>query len=181
MKTIDTKLKGLILIEPDVFGDHRGFFLESYSKKKYHEIGIECEFVQDNHSASTKGTLRGMHWQLNPGQAKLVRVSLGEVFDVVVDIRKDSPTFGRWEGFHLSAENKRQLFVPVGFAHSFCVLSEKAEFQYKCDTYYSPKDERGFMWNDPSIGIEWPINSPVLSQRDLKMPFLKEIPSKDLF
>lgn len=181
MKLIEGKLKGIFIIEPDVFADNRGFFLESYSKKKYQELGINCEFVQDNHSASTKGTLRGMHWQLNPGQAKLVRVTLGEVFDVVVDIRKDSPTFGQWEGFTLSAENKKQLFVPIGFAHSFCVISDKAEFIYKCDTYYSPKDERGFMWNDPAVGIKWPISSPILSQRDLKQPLFKEISSADLF
>lgn len=181
MKHTNCKLKGIILIEPDVFADNRGFFLESYSKKKYQEFGINCEFVQDNHSASTKGTLRGMHWQLNPGQAKLVRVTLGEVYDVVVDIRKNSPTFGQWEGFYLSAENKKQLFVPVGFAHSFCVISDKVEFIYKCDTYYSPKDERGFMWNDPTIDIKWPITSPILSQRDLNQPLFKDIKSKDLF
>lgn len=181
MKCVDTKLKGLVLIEPDVFGDNRGFFLESYSKKKYQEIGIDCEFVQDNHSASTKGTLRGIHWQLNPGQAKLVRVTLGKVFDVVVDIRKNSPTFGQWESFCLSAENKRQLFVPIGFAHSFCVLSEKAEFQYKCDTYYSPKDERGFMWNDSTVNIKWPISDPILSQRDLNQPSFKDLKNEDLF
>ncbi|HBM14875.1 MAG TPA: dTDP-4-dehydrorhamnose 3,5-epimerase [Lentisphaeria bacterium] len=181
MKSLETKLKGVLLIVPDVFGDNRGFFLESYSRKKYQEIGIECEFVQDNHSASTKGTLRGMHWQINPGQAKLVRTTSGEVFDVVVDIRKNSPTFGQWEGFYLSAENKKQLFVPFGFAHSFCVLSDIAEFQYKCSTYYSKNDERGFIWNDPTINIQWPIESPILSQRDMKQPFFKDLNTKDLF
>lgn len=181
MKAISGKLNGVILIEPDVYPDSRGFFLESYSKKKYEQIGIRCEFIQDNHSASTKGTLRGMHWQVNSVQSKLVRVILGEVLDVIVDIRKDSPTFGRWEGFHLSAENKKQLFVPVGFAHSYFVISDYAEFLYKCDSYYSPKDERGFIWNDPNIGIKWPTNNPVLSERDTKQPLFKNLPDQDLF
>jgi len=181
MKRTETKLKDVCIIEPDVFGDHRGFFLESYSKKKYQEIGIDCEFIQDNHSSSTKGTLRGMHWQVNPGQAKLVRCTFGEVYDVVVDIRKNSPTFGQWEGFYLTAENKKQLFVPFGFAHSFCVLSDIAEFQYKCNIYYSPKDERGFIWNDPIVNIKWPINNPILSARDQKQPLLKDIKPEDLF
>ena len=181
MKAIKGKLDGVILIEPDVYPDKRGFFLESYSKKKYEEIGIDCEFIQDNHSASIKGTLRGMHWQINPGQAKLVRVVFGEVLDVVVDIRKKSPTFGHWEGFRLSAENKKQLFVPTGFAHSYFVLSDYAEFFYKCNCYYSPKDERGFIWNDPTVGITWPTNTPILSPRDMKQPLFKNLSEKDLF
>jgi len=182
MKAIKGKLNGIILIEPDVYPNNRGFFLESYNKKTYEQIGINHKFVQDNHSASTKGTLRGMHWQVNYAvQAKLVRVIFGKVLDVVVDIRKSSPTFGLWEGFQLSAENKKQLFVPVGFAHSYFVISDYAEFLYKCDNYYSPKDERGFIWNDPDIGIKWPENNPVLSEKDLKLPSFKDIPEKDLF
>lgn len=181
MKVIKGKLDGIILIEPDVYPDKRGFFLESYNKKKYAQFGIDCEFVQDNHSASTKGTLRGMHWQVNPGQEKLVRVIFGKVLDIVVDIRKKSPTFGEWEGFNLSAENKKQLFVPVGFAHSYFVISDYAEFLYKCNNYYSPKDERGFVWNDPDIGIKWPTDNPILSERDIKQPLFKSLPEKDLF
>ena len=181
MNAISERLDGVILIEPDVHPDNRGFFLESYSRKKYEQIGITCEFVQDNHSASTKGTLRGMHWQVNNGQSKLVRVILGEVLDVIVDIRKKSPTFGQWEGFNLSAENKKQLFVPVGFAHSYLVISDYAEFLYKCDSYYSPKDERGFAWNDPDIGITWPMITPILSERDVKLPLFKNLSEKDLF
>lgn len=181
MKAINGKLNGVILIESDVYPDNRGFFLESYSRKKYEQIGINCEFVQDNHSASTKGTLRGMHWQVNPGQAKLVRVILGEVLDVIVDIRKESPTFGQWEGFKLSAENKKQLFVPAGFAHSYLVISNYAEFLYKCDNYYSPKDERGFAWDDPDIGINWPTLNPILSEKDIKQPLFKNLSEKDLF
>ena len=181
MNAIRERLDGVILIEPDVHPDNRGFFLESYSRKKYEQIGITCEFVQDNHSASTKGTLRGMHWQVNNGQSKLVRVILGEVLDVIVDIRKKSPTFGQWEGFNLSAENKKQLFVPVGFAHSYLVISDYAEFLYKCDSYYSPKDERGFAWNDPDIGITWPMITPILSERDVKLPLFKNLSEKDLF
>lgn len=181
MNAINGKLNGVILIEPDVYPDNRGFFLESYSRKKYEQIGINCEFIQDNHSASIKGTLRGMHWQVNHGQAKLVRTILGEVLDVVVDIRKNSSTFGQWEGFHLSAENKKQLFVPVGFAHSYFVVSDYAEFLYKCDSYYSPEDERGFVWNDPDIGINWPLVNPILSERDAKQPLFKDLPQKYLF
>ena len=182
MKTSKCKLEGIIIIEPDVFNDSRGFFLESYNKEKYSQIGIDIELVQDNHSASTKNTLRGMHYQVSPTpQAKLVRACVGEVYDVVVDIRKDSPTFGQWEGFYLSAENKKQVFIPGGFAHGFCVLSDYAEFLYKCSAYYSPKDERGFNWNDPHINIKWPISNPILSKRDLSHPKFKDLKPNDLF
>ena len=182
MKIKRSKLEGVITIEPKSFDDVRGFFLESYNRKKYSEIGIAAEFVQDNHSASTKGTLRGMHWQLPPNaQSKLVRASVGEVYDVVVDIRKDSPTFGQWEGFYLSAENKKQLFVPAGFAHGFCVLSDYAEFLYKCDAYYSPKEERGFSWDDKKVNIKWPVSTPILSDRDLSHSQLNELKPNDLF
>ncbi len=182
MKTSRCNLEGVIIIEPDVFNDSRGFFSESYNRKKYSDIGIGIELVQDNHSASTKGTLRGMHWQLPPNaQSKLVRVCVGEVYDVAVDIRKESPTFGQWAGFHLSAENKKQVFIPAGFAHGFCVISDYAEFLYKCDTYYSPKDERGFIWNDKTVNIKWPVPNTILSNRDLANPKFKDLKPEDLF
>ncbi len=168
-------MEGILLIEPDLFGDSRGFFMESYSRKKYAELGINMEFVQDNHSKSVKNTLRGLHYQLNPGQDKIVRVVSGEVFDVVVDMRHGSPSFGKWEGFILSAENKRQLFVPIGFAHGFCVLSDEAEFLYKCSDYYSPLDERGVIWNDPDLNVKWPIDNPILSERDKKNKFFRDM------
>ncbi|HJO93091.1 MAG TPA: dTDP-4-dehydrorhamnose 3,5-epimerase [Victivallales bacterium] len=181
MKVSTCKLDGILVIEPTVFDDNRGFFLESYNRKKYEDIGIGAEFVQDNHSASTKGTLRGLHYQLNPGQSKLIRATLGEVFDVVVDVRKKSPTFGQWESFIITAENKKQVFIPRGFAHGFCVLSDYAEFLYKCDEYYSPKDERGFLWDDPEININWPISDPILSKRDLSHPSFKKLSDSDFF
>jgi dTDP-4-dehydrorhamnose 3,5-epimerase len=182
MKISKCKLEGIIIIEPASFNDSRGFFFESYSKKKYSEIDIDMEFVQDNHSASTKGTIRGMHWQLAPNaQSKLVRVCFGEVYDVAVDIRKDSPTFGQWEGFYLSAENKRQVFIPTGFAHGFCVLSDYAEFLYKCDNFYSPEDERGFSCNDKKINIKWPIENKVLSEKDSLNPRFSDVKVEDLF
>lgn len=176
MRIIETKLPGVLIIEPDVFEDQRGFFFESYSYRKYAALGITDVFVQDNHSRSVRGTLRGLHYQAPPGQAKLVRVALGEVFDVAVDIRWGSPTFGQWVGVTLSAENKRQLYIPVGFAHGFCVTSEVADFLYKCSNYYSPQDERGIAWDDPDLAIAWPISTPILSQRDQSHPRLAEAP-----
>jgi len=174
MKVSKCKLDGILLIEPKVFEDSRGFFMESYNYKKLMEYGVKLDFIQDNHSSSVKDTLRGLHYQVNPGQDKLVRVIYGEVFDVVVDVRRKSPTFGQWESFILSAENKRQLFVPKGFAHGFCVTSERAEFVYKCSEYYSPKDERGIAWDDPSLAINWPTKGPILSPKDTKNPLLKD-------
>ncbi|MCK5844497.1 MAG: dTDP-4-dehydrorhamnose 3,5-epimerase [Victivallales bacterium] len=174
MNIVKCEIEGPLIIEPDVFGDERGFFMETYNKSKYAKFGIDVEFVQDNHSRSAKGVLRGLHYQINPGQEKLVRVLFGEVFDVVVDIRRKSPTFGRWFGVRLSAENKRQFYVPRGFAHGFCVLSEFADFAYKCGDYYSPKDERGIAWDDPDIRIDWPVERPILSERDKNHPKLKE-------
>ncbi len=168
------KLDGILIIEPRVFADSRGFFYESYNAKKFREAGIFPDFIQDNHSRSIKNTLRGLHYQVNPGQDKLVRASVGEVWDVVVDIRKKSPTFGQWEGFNLSADNKLMLLVPKGFAHGFCVLSDWAEFQYKCSEYWSPADERAIIWNDPDIGVKWPIAQPILSGKDSKSPPFKE-------
>ena len=175
MKVTECKLNGILLIEPDVFEDSRGFFFESYNSRKLAEHGITLDFVQDNHSRSVKGTVRGLHYQINPGQDKLVRVVFGEVFDVVLDIRKKSPTFGQWESFNLSAQNKKQLFVPKGFAHGFCVVSEVAEFLYMCSEYYSPQDERAIIWNDPQLSINWPVEKPVLSGKDVKNPLFKDM------
>jgi len=167
------KLDGVLLIQPKVFGDDRGFFMESYNAAELKEAGVDILFVQDNHSKSCKNVLRGLHYQVNREQDKLVRVLSGEVFDVAVDIRRNSPTFGLWEGYLLSDENKNQLLIPKGFAHGFCVLSETAEFLYKCSDYYSPEDERGIIWNDTDINIDWPVSDPILSERDKKLPLLK--------
>jgi dTDP-4-dehydrorhamnose 3,5-epimerase len=161
-----TPLAGLLLVKPDVFGDERGFFQETWNLRRYTEAGLDRHFVQDNLSLSRKGILRGLHFQ-NPGpQGKLVYVLQGEVFDVAVDVRADSPTFGQWYGATLSAENHHQLFVPEGFAHGFCVTSETALFAYKCTDFYNPKAEFSLLWNDPDIGIEWPIKNPGLSEKD---------------
>lgn len=177
MKVIETDLEGVIVIEPKVFGDHRGWFVETYSDVKFSDAGIELNFVQDNHSFSvSKGTLRGLHYQLNPkAQTKLVRCTLGSIFDVAVDIRKNSPTFGKWFGIELSAENKKQLLVPKGFAHAFITLTDNVEVQYKVDELYSPENDRGIIWNDPDVGIDWPIDiTPILSEKDQKAPLLKD-------
>ncbi len=172
MKVIETRMPGVKLIEPIVHGDNRGFFMESYNKYAFQASGIHHDFVQDNHSLSTQaGVLRGLHYQLNPAaQTKLFRVLVGEVYDVVVDIRKGSPTYGHWEGFHLSAENKRQLLVPVGFAHGFCTLVPNTEVQYKVDHLYSQEHDRGIAWNDPLLAIDWPTNQPILSEKDQRHP-----------
>ncbi len=168
MNIIKTKIPDLLIIEPKVFGDERGFFFESYNKQKFHQLtGLELDFIQDNHSKSAKNVLRGMHYQIKQPQGKLVRAVQGEVFDVAVDIRKNSPTFGQWVGVHLSAENKKQFWVPAGFAHGFVVLSETAEFLYKTTDYYAPEHERSIKWDDPQIGIDWPIEgAPALSEKD---------------
>ena len=171
MKVIDTKIPDVKIIEPDVFGDERGFFMETWNQKEFEEkvTGKKTLFVQDNHSKSKKGILRGLHYQTENTQGKLVRVISGEVFDVAVDIRKESPTFGQWVGEYLSAENKRQLWVPEGFAHGFYVTSESAEFVYKCTDYYNPKAEKCILWNDPALSIDWLAKSdaePLLSQKD---------------
>jgi dTDP-4-dehydrorhamnose 3,5-epimerase len=181
MKVTTCDLPGLLIIEPDVFGDHRGFFLESWNRQRYRAAGLEFDFVQDNFSLSRRGTLRGLHFQNPFAQGKLVSVLQGEVFDVGVDIRRGSPTFGRWFGMTLSAENKRQFYLPPGFAHGFLVLSEMALFHYKCTDYYSPKDEQGFRWDDPAVGIKWPVENPLLSQRDAAAPFLNALPPAKLF
>tara|TARA_R110000744_G_scaffold304310_2_gene412838 strand:- start:41 stop:595 length:555 start_codon:yes stop_codon:yes gene_type:complete len=171
MKITDTKIPDVKIIEPQVFGDERGFFFESFNQKTFKEAtGLKREFVQDNHSKSCKGVLRGLHYQLSPmAQGKLVRVTQGEVFDVAVDIRKNSPTFGQWVGEVLSAKNAKQLWVPEGFAHGFITLSDTAEFLYKTTNYYSPEHERSIAWDDPSIAIQWPGElKPLLSAKDLK-------------
>lgn len=175
MKASETRLEGVLLIEPTVHLDSRGRFFESFRKDKYLAMGIKDEFVQENQSLSSKNVLRGLHYRVDPEQAKLVRVVKGEVFDVVVDIRKDSPTFGNWQGFNLSDANGLQLYVPVGFAHGFCVLSDEAEFLYKVTQYYSAEKEKGIMWNDPDIGIDWPVSDPILSDKDQQNPLLKSL------
>lgn len=176
MNVIETKLPGVLLIEPKVFPDTRGFFLETYNREKYQDSGIINIFVQDNLSHSIKGTLRGLHYQYPHSQAKLVQVLSGEVFDVAVDIRNGSPTFGQWFGVTLSSENKKQIFIPQGFAHGFCVLSDHALFSYKCDDFYAPDCEHGIIWSDQSLGIDWPVNDPIVSEKDAKYPSLKDIP-----
>ena len=181
MNVIRCELDGPLIIEPKIFGDPRGFFLESWSRERYRDAGIGPDFVQDNFSLSCRGTLRGMHAQNPRPQGKLVSVWQGEVWDVVVDLRRASPTFGRWLGLTLSAENKRQFWVPPGFAHGFVVTSESALFHYKCTDTYSPKDEVGFLWNDPDVGIRWPGENPILSPRDTKNPRLRELPPEKLF
>ncbi|MPX92117.1 dTDP-4-dehydrorhamnose 3,5-epimerase [Salinivibrio sp. VYel1] len=171
MKVIDTAIADVKIVEPTVFGDERGFFMETWQQRMFEELvaGKPTNFVQDNHSKSKRGILRGLHYQTESTQGKLVRVIKGEVFDVAVDVRKNSPTFGQWVGEYLSADNKRQLWIPEGFAHGFYVTSEEAEFVYKCTNYYNPKAEVSIIWNDPDIGIEWPIvEKPVLSEKDMK-------------
>ncbi|MFD1992702.1 dTDP-4-dehydrorhamnose 3,5-epimerase [Paenibacillus nicotianae] len=176
MKVTSLKLEGAKLIEPIVHGDYRGFFMESYNEKLMHENGIKQNFIQDNHSLSIEpDVLRGMHYQLNPkAQTKLIRVISGSIYDVILDIRKDSPTFGQWQGFILSDANKRQLLVPQGFAHGFCTLAANTQVIYKVDEYYSPEHDRGIAWNDPSLNIDWPVSNPVLSDKDTRHPLLKD-------
>lgn len=175
MRRLPTELDGLGLIEPSVFTDERGFFLESFREDALAELGINERFVQDNHSRSRGGVLRGMHFTVGEGQAKLVRVARGRVIDVVVDIRVGSPTFGRWESFELDDRAGRMLFVPVGFAHGFAVLSDVADVLYKCSSYYAGSLERGFAWNDPDVGIVWPVDDPIVSDRDRVAPRLADI------
>ena len=177
MHIAETALPGVLIVQPDVHRDARGYFAEVFHEEQFRTFGLPSRFVQDNQSRSLYGTLRGLHWQWRHPQAKLVRVVSGEVFDVAVDIRRGSPTFGRWVGFRVSADDFWQVFVPEGFAHGVCVLSESAEVHYKCTDFYDPDGESGLMWNDPSIGIEWPIAQPVLSPRDLShAPFTPDRP-----
>jgi dTDP-4-dehydrorhamnose 3,5-epimerase len=176
MKVVETSLPGVLVIEPQVFGDNRGFFYESFNLKKFEALtGLKPDFVQDNHSASAKGVLRGLHYQIKQAQGKLVRVVKGEVFDVVVDIRKSSPTFGQSFGITLSQENNKQLWVPPGFAHGFVVTSDFAEFLYKTTDYWAPEYERSILWNDPALNIQWPIDgAPALSKKDQEGVLLKD-------
>jgi dTDP-4-dehydrorhamnose 3,5-epimerase len=173
MKVQVTQIAGVLIVEPDVFGDDRGFFLESYNERAMREIGIDAHFVQDNHSRSQRNVLRGLHYQISQPQGKLVRVVRGSVFDVAVDIRRNSPTFRKWVGVELSAENKRMFWLPPGMAHGFVVLSDSADFLYKATDYYAPEFERTILWNDPDLGIEWPlVGEPVLSSKDAAgLPF----------
>lgn len=180
MKRIDTSLPGVCMVEPLVFEDQRGFFFESYNELKFAEIGIRDRFVQDNHARSVRHTLRGLHYQVKHPQAKLCRVIQGEVLDVVVDIRRGSPHFGKWASGVLSAENRRQMYVPAGFAHGYLVLSETAEFLYKCSDFYRPEYDRGVAWNDPVIGITWGSSDPILSPKDATSPKLSSILLADL-
>ena len=181
MQVAETVLPGVLVVEPRVYKDLRGLFFESYNYREYTDRGISDVFVQDNHSRSVVGTLRGLHYQVAPGQAKLVQVAVGEVFDVAVDLHRGSPTFGRWVGVMLSAENHRQLYIPAGYAHGFCVTSEWADFLYKCSSYYAPQDERGIAWDDPAIGIVWPMRAPILSERDQRHPRLAQVNRGDLY
>ena len=174
MKIIETAIPGVLIIEPKVFGDSRGFFWETWKATRYAEAGIPGSFVQDNHSHSVRGVLRGLHFQKQYPQGKLVYVTQGTVFDVAVDIRKESPTFGKWVGITLSADKHQQFYVPPGLAHGFCVVSEQADFHYKCTEYYHPEDEGYIRWDDPDIGIEWPIDNPLLSTKDANAPYLKD-------
>jgi dTDP-4-dehydrorhamnose 3,5-epimerase len=175
MNVIPTAIPDVLILEPKVFGDSRGFFFESYNEKAFREAtGVTAHFVQDNHSRSARGVLRGLHYQIEQPQGKLVRCTQGEVFDVVVDIRRDSPTFGQWVGEILSEENKRQLWIPPGLAHGFLVLSESADFLYKTTEYYAPQHERSILWNDPDLAIEWPLNSPLLSAKDAAATLFKK-------
>ncbi|MBD0381616.1 dTDP-4-dehydrorhamnose 3,5-epimerase [Paenibacillus sedimenti] len=176
MKVISTKLPGVLVFEPKSYGDHRGFFMESYNRHTLEQLGIHHDFIQDNHSLSVQaGILRGLHYQLAPkAQTKLVRVLSGAVYDVVVDIRQGSPTYGEWAGVILSAENKRQILVPQGFAHGICTLVPNTQLMYKVDQYYSPEHDRGIGWNDPQLGIEWPVSDPILSDKDRGQPPLAQ-------
>jgi dTDP-4-dehydrorhamnose 3,5-epimerase len=175
MQRIPTRLGGLVLLAPTVHGDERGFFMETYRADAWAAEGVATAFVQDNHSRSRRGTVRGMHFQTSPGQGKLVRVARGKVLDVVVDVRRASPTFGRWEAFELDDERAEQLWIPVGFAHGFCVLSDVADFVYKCTSYYDPATESGISFADPDVGIEWPDIELIYSERDRNAPRLAEI------
>jgi dTDP-4-dehydrorhamnose 3,5-epimerase len=171
----ETRLDGLVLVEPQVHGDSRGFFLETYAREEWKELGVEADFVQQNHSRSSHGTLRGLHFQTSPGQAKLLRCARGEILDVAVDLRKDSPTFGEWEGHVLDDEGGRQLYVPIGFAHGFVVLSEVADVCYQVSSLYDPATEAGIAWDDPEVGVDWQVDEPLLSERDKTAPRLSEI------
>ncbi len=181
MKVHPCDIPGLLIIEPKVFSDARGFFIETWHRQRYREAGLDVDFVQDNLSSSRRGTIRGLHFQQPRAQGKLVWVIEGEVFDVAVDLRRSSPTFGRWHGLNLSSQNRLQFYIPPGFAHGFAVLSETAIFAYKCTEFYSPADELTLQWDDPDVGIAWPFRDPVLSEKDRRGLRLKELPLERLF
>jgi dTDP-4-dehydrorhamnose 3,5-epimerase len=174
-KRLETTLPGLVLLEPSVHGDDRGFLVETYSEREWREAGVDCDFVQDNHSRSRGGILRGLHFQKAPGQAKLVRCLRGRIWDVAVDLRPGSETFRQWEGFELDDVHHRQLFIPAGFAHGFCVLDEVGDVHYRLSSYYDPATEAGFRWDDPEVAVDWPIRDPQVSERDSTAPLLSEI------
>ncbi len=180
LRIVKTDIPDVLIVEPDVFGDERGFFKEVYHEKKYISAGIRARFNQDNHSRSVKGVLRGLHYQLKNPQAKLVFVLKGSVFDVAVDIRLGSPWFGKWTGTVLTQDNHRQMFIPEGFAHGFCVLGETADFIYKCSSFFDPDDDRGILWSDPQIDINWNVHNPVVSEKDRALPLLCDVPEEFL-
>ncbi len=180
MNIVQTPLDGVLIVEPKIFEDHRGFFTETWHRERYRQAGIDSAFVQDNMSFSARGVLRGLHYQIQHPQAKLVQVITGEIFDVAVDLRPGSPTFAKWTGVRLSGENHRQFYIPEGFAHGFCVLSEQAHFMYKCSDFYAPGDEGGILWSDPDIAIDWPVNDPVISPKDAALPALAACPREKL-
>ncbi|URL57813.1 dTDP-4-dehydrorhamnose 3,5-epimerase [Luteibacter flocculans] len=180
MKSTPTSLPGVLVIEPKVFGDSRGFFYESYNEKVFRELGIERRFVQSNVSRSSRGVLRGLHYQWPRPQGKLVSVLEGEVYDVAVDIRTGSPTFGQWTATMLTAENHRHFWIPEGFAHGFCVVSDYATFSYQCTELYEPSADAGIRWNDPALGIDWPVSEPTLSNKDMNAPLLADVPAERL-
>lgn len=176
MKVTPLEIPDVLLLEPKVFGDERGFFMEMFHAARYAAVGISGPFVQDNYSRSAKGTLRGLHFQEPRAQGKLVQVLAGAVYDVAVDVRRGSPTFGKWVGVELSADNRRQLWIPPGFAHGFCVVSDSADFHYKCTSLYAPETERSVAWNDPDLAIAWPVSEPLLSPKDAQAPRLRDAP-----
>ena len=180
MKSIETSLPGVLEIQPQVFRDARGFFFETYHKIHFAEFGISGQFVQDNHSSSIKGTLRGLHYQLRHPQAKLCRVIEGEALDVAVDIRAGSPQFGNWASVHLSAKDQNQIYIPAGFAHGFLALTDRVQFLYKCSDFYDPKDEFGILWSDPDLAIDWGVDNPLVSEKDAKCPRLSAVPIQSL-
>ena len=176
MKVEKSELQGALIIEPDTFRDKRGYFMETYHKEKYEQLGLGTHFVQDNLSYSVRGALRGLHYQYPNAQTKLVQVIKGEIFDVILDIRRGSPTFGQWTGVNLSDKNNRQFYVPAGFAHGFCVLSDSTIVSYKCSEFYAPESEGGILWQDPCVGIIWPVSDPLLSDKDRNYPCLNDVP-----
>ena len=181
MRVTSTDIEGVRIIEPRIFDDQRGYFLETYHLNRYKSAGLFEAFVQDNLSHSVKNTLRGLHFQITRPQAKLIQVISGEIFDVAVDIRRASPTYARWTGVRLSEKNKRQMYIPRGFAHGFCVLSDSAHVFYKCSDFYDPKDEGGLLWSDPTIAIDWPVTQPIVSEKDARLPLIRDVRPEELY